>query len=75
MWLVSFIPWESASATDWLGGWVKRKDGLDTVKKRKFLTLLGLEHRPLRRPAHNQSLSRPTEAFSMIINKLSKEHV
>jgi hypothetical protein len=31
---------------------------LDDLEKRKFLTLLGLELRPLGRPAHSQSLSR-----------------
>jgi hypothetical protein len=30
--------------------------GLDDVEKRKFLTLLGLELRPLGRPARSQSL-------------------
>jgi hypothetical protein len=30
--------------------------GLDDVEKRKFLTLPGLELRPLSRPAHSQSL-------------------
>jgi hypothetical protein len=32
--------------------------GLDDVEKRKFLTLPGLELRPLRRPARSQSLYR-----------------
>jgi hypothetical protein len=32
--------------------------GLDDVEKRKFLTLPGQELRPLRRPAHSQSLYR-----------------
>ena len=31
---------------------------MDDVKKRKFLTLPGLELRPLRRPARSQSLYR-----------------
>jgi hypothetical protein len=34
------------------------KDGLDEVKKRKFLTLPGLELRPLGRSASSQSLYR-----------------
>jgi hypothetical protein len=32
--------------------------GLDDVEKRKILPLLGLEFRPLGRPAHSQSLYR-----------------
>jgi hypothetical protein len=32
--------------------------GLEDMEKRKFLTLLGLELRPLGRPARNQSLYR-----------------
>jgi hypothetical protein len=32
------------------------RTGLDDVEKRKFLTLPGLELRPLRRPARSQSL-------------------
>jgi hypothetical protein len=32
--------------------------GVDDVEKRKFLTLPGLELRPLRRPAYSQSLYR-----------------
>jgi hypothetical protein len=32
--------------------------GLDDVENRTFLTLTGLELRPLRRPARNQSLCR-----------------
>jgi hypothetical protein len=32
--------------------------GLDDVEKRKFLSLVGLELRPLARPAHSQSLCR-----------------
>jgi hypothetical protein len=34
------------------------RTGLDDVKKRKFLTLPGLELRPLGRPARSQSLYR-----------------
>jgi hypothetical protein len=33
-------------------------EGLDDVEKRKFLTLPGLELRPLGRPARSQSLYR-----------------
>jgi hypothetical protein len=42
----------------WIGGWVGLRAGLDNVEKRKFLKLPGLELRPLRRPAHSQSLYR-----------------
>jgi hypothetical protein len=34
------------------------RPGLDDVEKKKFLTLPGLELRPLRRPARSQSLYR-----------------
>jgi hypothetical protein len=37
---------------------VDPRAGLDDVEKRKFLTLPGLELRPLRRPARSQSLYR-----------------
>jgi hypothetical protein len=44
---------ERAHTTYWTGGWVDPRAGLDNVEKRKFLTLPGLELRPLRRPAHS----------------------
>jgi hypothetical protein len=53
-----FTPWERDSATHWIGGWVDPRADLDDVEKRKFLTLLGLEPRPLGRPARGQSLCR-----------------
>jgi hypothetical protein len=37
---------------------VSPRAGLDDVEKRKFLTLLGFELRPLGRPARSQSISR-----------------
>jgi hypothetical protein len=37
-----FTPGERAPCTDWTGGWVGPRHGLDDVEKRK-LTLLGLE--------------------------------
>jgi hypothetical protein len=46
------------SGTHWIGGWVDPRAGLDDVEKKKFLTLLGLELRPLGRPARSQSLYR-----------------
>jgi hypothetical protein len=42
----------------WIGGWVGPGAGLDDVERRKFLTLPGLEQRPLCRPARSQSLYR-----------------
>jgi hypothetical protein len=36
----------------WIGGWVDPRAGLDDVKK-KFMTLPGLELRPLGRPARS----------------------
>jgi hypothetical protein len=47
-----------ASGTHWIGGWVDPRAGLDDVEKRKFLSLPGLEPRPLFRPARSQSLYR-----------------
>jgi hypothetical protein len=49
----------SASGTIWIRDWVGPRAGLDDVEKRKFLTLPGLELRPLGRPTHSQSLYRP----------------
>jgi hypothetical protein len=54
-----------------------RITGLDDVKKRKFVTLQGLELRPLCRPARSQSLyglRDPgffTSSFSLIIEVYS----
>jgi hypothetical protein len=42
--------------THWIGDWVGLRAGLGDVEKRKFLTLPGLELRPLRRPARSQAL-------------------
>jgi hypothetical protein len=53
-----FTPRERALGTHWIGGWVDPRAGMDDVEKRKFLTLPGLELRPLRRPARSQSLYR-----------------
>jgi hypothetical protein len=46
----AFTRGETASGTHWIGGWVGPRTGLDDVEKRKFLTLQGLELRPLCRP-------------------------
>jgi hypothetical protein len=53
-----FTPEERAPGTHSTGGWMGPSAGLDYVEKRKFLTLPGLEFRPLRRPARSQSLYR-----------------
>jgi hypothetical protein len=53
-----FIPGEKAPGTHWIGGSVGPRTGLNNVEKRKFLTPLGLELRPLGRPARRQSLYR-----------------
>jgi hypothetical protein len=50
--------WERAPSTHRRGGWVDPKAGLDDVEKRKYLTLPGLELRPLGRSARSQSLYR-----------------
>jgi hypothetical protein len=48
---------ERAPGTHSIGGWVDPRAGLDDVEE-KFLTLPGLQLRPLGRPAHSQSLYR-----------------
>jgi hypothetical protein len=67
----------------WIGGWVDPRTGVDYVKKRKFLTLLGLELRPLRRPARSQSLYRLSYPGSLtnvnkgkisLVHSVQKEH-
>jgi hypothetical protein len=46
------------SGTNWIGGWVNPRAGLDDVEKRKFLPLPGLALRPLGRPARSQLVYR-----------------
>jgi hypothetical protein len=53
-----FNPGERAPGTHWIGHWVDPRSGLDDLEKRKFLTLPGLELRPLSRPARSCSLYR-----------------
>jgi hypothetical protein len=53
-----FTPGEISPGSHWIGGWVNLRAGLDDVEKRKFLTLPGLELRPLGRPARSPSLYR-----------------
>jgi hypothetical protein len=40
-------PAERAPVTHWIGGWVDLRAGLDNLEKKKFLTLPGLELRPV----------------------------
>jgi hypothetical protein len=56
--LAALPPGQRARGTHWIGGLVGPRIGLDDVEKRKFLTLPGLELRPLRHPARSQSLYR-----------------
>jgi hypothetical protein len=48
-----FTPGEIAPGTHWIVGLVDLRAGLDDLEKRKFLTLPGLELRPLGRPARS----------------------
>jgi hypothetical protein len=69
-----FTPGERAPSTYWIGGWVDPRASMDDLEKRKFLPPLGLELRPLGRPAHSQSLYRlcyPGSQYEInkIINK------
>jgi hypothetical protein len=54
-----FTRGERAPGTHWIGGWVDPRAGLDNLETRKFLTLLGLELRPLGLPARSQLLCQP----------------
>jgi hypothetical protein len=62
-----YTPEERALGTHWRGGWVGPRAGLEDVEKRKFLTLPGLEFRPLDRPARSQSLYRLRYIYIYII--------
>jgi hypothetical protein len=53
-----FIPGERAPGNHWIGGWVDPRAGVDGVEKTKFLTLPGLDLRPLSLLARSQSLYR-----------------
>jgi hypothetical protein len=46
-------PCRFTPGTHWIGSWVDPRAGLDAVRKIKFLTLPGIELRPLGRPAHS----------------------
>jgi hypothetical protein len=54
-----FTPGEGAPGIRCIGGYVDLRGGQNDMEKRKFLTLPGLEFRPLGRPARSQSLYRP----------------
>jgi hypothetical protein len=56
--LRSLYPWGKSPSIHGTGDWVDPIAGLDDMEKRKFLTLKGLEIRPLGPPAHSQSLYR-----------------
>jgi hypothetical protein len=62
VWSVSrpcrFIRRERIPGTHLIWDWVGPRAGLDAVERRKFLTLPGLELRPLCRSARSQSLYR-----------------
>jgi hypothetical protein len=62
-----FNPGERAPGTHWTRGWVDPRAGVGDVEKRKFLTLPGLELRPLGRPARSQSLYRLRYPVSKVI--------
>jgi hypothetical protein len=59
-----FTPGERVSGTHWIGGRVGPRAGLDYMEKRKFLTLPGLELRPIGQ-ARSQSLYRLRYPVSM----------
>jgi hypothetical protein len=51
-----FTHGERAPSTYWIGGWVDPRASVDDMEKRKFLTISGIDLRPLSHPAHSQSL-------------------
>jgi hypothetical protein len=53
-----FTPEERTPGTHWIGGWVDPRIGLDDMEEREFLTLQGLDLRPLGQSARSQSLYR-----------------
>jgi hypothetical protein len=57
-----FTPGERVPGTRWIGGWVDRRASLDNLEKGKFLTLPGLELRPLGPLARSQSY---TDCYAM----------
>jgi hypothetical protein len=61
-----FTPGKRAPGTRRIGGWVGSRTGLDDMEKRIFLSLRGLEIRPLGRLARSQSLSRLSKNYNSI---------
>jgi hypothetical protein len=51
-----FTPGERDPGTQWIGGWVCHRSGLDYLERRKILPLPELELRPLGNPSRSQSL-------------------
>jgi hypothetical protein len=62
-----FTPGERAPGMHWIEGYVEHRATLHSMEKRKFLTLPGLELRPLGRPARSRSLYRLRYSGSQII--------
>jgi hypothetical protein len=64
-----FTPGERAPGTQWIGGWVGPRAGLNDVEKRKFLTLPELELRP---PLSSSPwpVAIPTPALVTVVNKI-----
>jgi hypothetical protein len=50
-WAISFTPVERATGTNWIGGWVDPRAGLDDTEKWKIVTPTGLKLRPFASPA------------------------
>jgi hypothetical protein len=50
----SFTPRKQSPVPVYIGGWVSPRTGMEDVEKIQFLTLPGLELRPLGRPARSQ---------------------
>jgi hypothetical protein len=72
-----FYSWGKALSIHWTGGWVSPRAGLDSVEKRKFLTLKGLELQSFGHPAHSQLLLTALPHFNLPIvpfNALYIEH-
>jgi hypothetical protein len=59
--------------THWIGGWAGHRIGLGDVYRRKILHLLGLELRPLGRPACSPSLYRMRYLGSTIARPINVE--
>jgi hypothetical protein len=51
-----FIPWKERRCAHWIEDWEGPLSGLDSAKRRQFLSLLQLELRSFHRTARSQSL-------------------